>query len=134
MNESDLGRLVRPDIAEMEPYTPILPVEVLSEQLGRPPEAITKLDANENPYGPSPDVLQAIGSGSCSHIYPDPESRVLRGALSDYLQLPADRLLAGMGADELIDLVLRVLLSPGDAVINCPPSFGMYPFSVILSV
>ena len=133
MKSFDPSRLVRPDIAEMEPYTPILPFEVLSAQLGRPPQSITKLDANENPYGPSPTALAAIASGSWYHIYPDPESRAVLAALSDHLDVPADRLLAGMGADELIDLVLRALLSPGDTAINCPPSFGMYPFSTAVN-
>ena len=40
-----------------------------------------------------------------------------------------ERLFPGAGADELIDLVLRATITPGDVVINCPPSFGMYPFS-----
>ena len=133
MNVFSPSDLVRPDIAGMEPYTPILPFEVLSAQLGRRPQAITKLDANENPYGPSPAVLAAIASGSWYHIYPDPESRDLCAALSGHLQVPAARLLAGMGADELIDLILRALLSPGDVVINCPPSFGMYPFSTAVN-
>jgi len=43
--------------------------------------------------------------------------------------LPQDRLFPGAGADELIDLVLRATITPGDVVIDCPPSFGMYPFS-----
>lgn len=133
MNGQDLGRLVRPDIAAMEAYAPILPFEVLSEQLGRSPEQIVKLDANENPYGPPSSAVQAIASGNWYHIYPDPQSRALRAALSEYLQLPAERLLAGMGADELIDLLLRALLTPGDVVINCPPSFGMYPFSTAVN-
>ncbi len=133
MTDNDRSHLVRPDIAAMEPYMPILPFEVLSAQLGRPSDSITKLDANENPYGPSPAVLQAIGSGKWYHIYPDPEARVVRDALGNHLGLPADRLLAGMGADELIDLVLRAVLAPGDRVINCPPSFGMYPFSTAVN-
>ena len=73
---------VRPDIASMEPYTPIVPFDILSARLGRPPEAITKLDANENPYGPSPGALAALSSGRFYHIYPDPESNELRQALS----------------------------------------------------
>lgn len=133
MTASDFTRLLRADIAGMEAYTPILPFEVLSAQLGRSPEEITKLDANENPYGPSPAVLEAIASGRWFHIYPDPESRDLRSALSRHLQFPVDRILAGMGADELIDLVLRALLLPGDQVINCPPTFGMYPFSTAVN-
>jgi histidinol-phosphate aminotransferase len=133
MNGPDFDRLVRADVAAMEAYTPILPFEVLSEQLGRQPDQITKLDANENPYGPPAAALDALAAGHWYHIYPDPEARILRAALSDYLQLPAERILAGMGADELIDLVLRALLAPGDVVINCPPSFGMYPFSTAVN-
>lgn len=127
------NKFVRPEIAEMEPYVPIVPFEVLSARLGRAPEAIVKLDANENPYGPSPKALEALRNGRFFHIYPDPESNQLRDALSSYVQMPKARLLTGMGADELIDLVLRVVLSPGDVVIDCPPSFGMYPFSTAVN-
>lgn len=125
---------IRPDIAEMEPYTPIQPFDVVSQRLGLRVEDITKLDANENPYGPSPQALEAIASERWFHIYPDPEAGALRAALSDYHNIPAQRLMAGMGADELIDLVLRSLLSPGDIVLNCPPSFGMYPFSTAVNM
>ncbi|MCA9972886.1 MAG: hypothetical protein KC425_21865, partial [Anaerolineales bacterium] len=105
-----MNQFVRPDIAAMEPYTPIVPFEVLSARLGRPPEAITKLDANENPYGPAPRALQALQNGRFYHIYPDPESNALRDALSAYTGMPKARLLAGAGADELIDLLLRAVL------------------------
>ena len=129
----DATSLIRPDVASMQPYVPILPFEVLSAQLGLPPERIIKLDANENPYGPSPKVRQALASMSYPHIYPDPESRLLRAALSDYVQLPMEYLLAGHGADELIDLVMRLFLQPGDAIVNCPPTFGIYPFDAAVN-
>ena len=129
-----MEHLIRPDIAAMEPYTPIQPFEVVSRRLGRRIEEITKLDANENPYGPSLQALEAIASENWFHIYPDPEAGALRGALANYLEFPSQRLMAGMGADELIDLVLRALLSPNDVVINCPPSFGMYPFSTAVNM
>ena len=74
--------LLRPDVAGLEEYTPILPFEVLSEQLGRRPEEIVKLDANENPYGPAPAVREALTAFPFYHIYPDPEQRHLRAALS----------------------------------------------------
>lgn len=123
-----IDALVRSNLATLKPYTPILPFEVLSQQLGRRPEEIIKLDANENPYGPSPLVAEALAEAPYLHIYPDPESRELRAALADYTGLPADYLLVGLGADELIDLVMRLFIEPGDAVINCPPTFGMYAF------
>jgi histidinol-phosphate aminotransferase len=127
------SRFIRQDIADMEAYTPIVPFEVLSARLGRAPEEIVKLDANENPYGPSPKALDALRHGRFFHIYPDPESNLLRDALSAYVNMPKERLLTGMGADELIDLVLRVVLAPDDVVIDCPPTFGMYPFSTAVN-
>lgn len=119
---------VRPDIAGMEPYTPIVPYEVLSEQLGLPEEALVKLDANENPYGVLPAVRRALADLRHAHIYPDPEARHLRRALADFHGLPMENILAGAGADELIDLILRLFLAPGDLVLDCPPTFGMYAF------
>jgi histidinol-phosphate aminotransferase len=49
-------------------------------------------------------------------------------ALSRRLGLPQEHLLAGAGADELIDLFMRLLIEPGDAILNCPPTFSMYAF------
>lgn len=129
----NLEYLVRKEIVAMEAYTPIVPFAVLSRRLGRRPDEIVKLDANENPYGPSPRALAALQSGEFFHIYPDPEAMALREALADYTQTPVERLLCGAGADELIDLVLRAVLEPGDGVVDCPPSFGMYPFSTAVN-
>ena len=124
----DPQSLVRPHIVKMPAYEPILPFEVLSRQLGRQVDEIIKLDANENPYGPLPAVREALANMPFAHIYPDPGSQDLRAALAAHHQVPLDNLLAGAGADELIDLVVRLVISPGDAVINCPPTFGMYTF------
>ena len=125
--------MLRPDIVAMEPYKPIVPFDVLSQRLGRPPEEIVKLDANENVYGPSPGAREALADARYLHIYPDPEANALRDALEAYTEVPRERLMAGAGADELIDLVLRAVLEPGDGVLNCPPSFGMYPFSTAVN-
>ena len=121
----------------MAPYTPIVPFEVLSRRLGRSAENIIKLDANENPYGASPRVYAALGDVARSplnyHIYPDPGSTALREALSEYTGIDASYLVAGHGADELIDLVIRLFIAPGDVVLNCPPTFGMYRFDTALN-
>ena len=65
-----ITNLIRPEIAGLEPYTPILPLDVLAARLGIPIERLVKLDANENPYGPSPRTAQALAdlatSGSTS--------------------------------------------------------------------
>lgn len=121
---------VRPDLLAMEPYVPILPYEVLARKLGRAPDDIVKLDANENPYGPSPQVPRALAAAPYLHVYPDPESRELRAALAEYCGVASEYLLVGHGADELIDLLLRLVVEPGrgDCIVNTPPTFGMYKF------
>jgi histidinol-phosphate aminotransferase len=132
-NARELARLLLPHVAAMEPYTPIVPFEVLSRQLGRAPEQIVKLDANENPYGPHPAVREALAQYPFLHIYPDPEQHELRSALAGYTGLPAENILPGQGADELIDLICRLFVGPGDAIIDCPPTFGMYSFDAGLA-
>ncbi len=129
----NVEQFVRPDIVKMKPYTPIVPFAVLSRRLGRPSHEIIKLDANENPYGASPQVLAVLANLPYVHIYPDPEATPLREKLCAVTGVPTERLLTGAGADELIDLVFRAVLSPGDGVVDCPPSFGMYPFSTAVN-
>ena len=124
--------LLRPEIAELEEYTPIQPFEVLSKRLGIPADQIVKLDANENPYGPLPVVAEALAEYPYYHIYPDPQQSELRAGLSDYVGVPADHILPTHGADELLDYLCRLFLQPGDAIINCPPTFGMYSFDAKL--
>ena len=132
-SEKPHKNLIRPDIADMAPYTPIVPFDVLSQRLNKAPEDIIKLDANENPYGPSPRVYQALADETYYHIYPDPDSTALCHALSQYVGINATHIVAGHGADELIDLIIRLFIDPGDAVINCPPTFGMYRFDTELN-
>lgn len=101
---------------------------MLSARLGRKPEDIIKLDANENPYGPPPEVAAALGNLKFPYVYPDPESRHLRAALAEDSGLETEHILVGCGADELIDLIMRCVLEPGDKIVDCPPTFTMYEF------
>jgi len=125
----DIKNLIRPELVTMRSYTPIEPTELLSQRDELPLEKVIKLDGNENPYGCSPKVYQALATYPFYHNYPDPEQRELRKALERYTGLDRTHIVCGMGSDELIDLTLRLFLKPGDEVINCPPTFGMYPFS-----
>ncbi|XP_057973299.1 histidinol-phosphate aminotransferase, chloroplastic [Malania oleifera] len=124
---------IRPHLRKLSPYQPILPFEVLSTRFGRSPEDIIKLDANENPYGPPPEVLDALGTLKFPYVYPDPESRRLRAALAKDSGLESDYILAGCGADELIDLIMRCVLDPGDKIVDCPPTFTMYEFDAAVN-
>ena len=117
---------VRPDVIGLEPYKPVVPIEARAAQLGLEADEIIKLDANENLYGPSPRALEAVKNLRYLHIYPDPQATPLREALSQYTGVPVDNLMVGSGADELLDMVSRLFLRPGDKIINCPPTFGMY--------
>jgi histidinol-phosphate aminotransferase len=84
---------IRPHLRKLKAYTPIEPFEVLSKKLGKSPQDIVKLDANENPYGPPPEVLEALGNMQFPNIYPDPETRALRKALADWQDVPMEHLL-----------------------------------------
>ncbi|GBF99898.1 histidinol-phosphate aminotransferase [Raphidocelis subcapitata] len=121
-------QFVRKHLLDVPPYTPIEPFEVLSARYGRTPQQIVKLDANENPYGPPPEVRQALAEMPWPNIYPDPETRRLRKALSELSGVPEEYLMVGCGADELIDLLMRCTLDPGDKIVDCPPTFTMYVF------
>jgi histidinol-phosphate aminotransferase len=132
MNHFDPRTLLRPELADLEEYTPILPFEVLSRRLGIPAEQIVKLDANENPYGPVPAVLQALAEYDYYHIYPDPQQSELRGAVAEFTGVDDSLILPTQGADEMLDYLCRLFLKPGDAIIDCPPTFGMYSFDAQL--
>ena len=118
---------------KMAPYSPIEPPDQISKRLGLPEEKIVKLDANENPYGISDAVLQALGKGKYYHIYPDPAQAQLREAISQYTGCTPDMVVAGTGADELIDLTCRLLLEPGEKVLSFTPTFAYYPHVVSLN-
>jgi histidinol-phosphate aminotransferase len=119
---------MRPEICAMEGYVPVEPPEILAARHGIAPDRIVKLDANENPYGCSLRVQEALASFDRYQIYPDPYQEQLRTRLESHIGFNRERILLGAGADDLIDLIVRLFLRPGDEVINCPPSFGMYPF------
>jgi len=124
---------IRTHLESLPPYAPIEPFEVLSARLGREPSQIVKLDANENPYGILPAVRKALAEMDFPHIYPDPESRALRKSLSAFTGVDAEYLLAGSGADELLDLLMRVFLESDECILSCPPTFGMYSFDAELN-
>ncbi len=125
----DFQNLIRPHLLNMKPYGYIAPLEVIAEDGGIPAGKLIKLDGNENPYGCSPRVVKALSAYPYYHVYPDSEQRELRKALQQYTGAPADQIVVGSGSDELIDFVMRLFINPGDRVINCVPTFGIYHFS-----
>jgi histidinol-phosphate aminotransferase len=119
---------MQPHLVATPPYVPVEPPDEVAQRIGLPPERIVKLDANENPYGPSPKVAAALAKAGNYHVYPDPEQRKVRAALGRYVGFEPDWLVAGAGSDELIDLLVRLFVPPGETILNFPPSFSFYPF------
>jgi histidinol-phosphate aminotransferase len=115
-------------------YLPVETLSALAARLGRPVESIIKLDANENMYGMPERVRRALDELSDGHLYPDPEYRALREALSAYTNVPLDYLIPGNGSDELLGVIAHTLLAPGDRVLVCPPTFSQYRFYSQLNV
>jgi histidinol-phosphate aminotransferase len=124
-----IERLVKIDMSRFGVYSACKSPDVIARQLGIPEAEIIKLDANENPYGCSPRVNEALACYPYLNIYPDSNQTELRESLSEYTGLSLDYLVAGNGSDELIDLLLRMFLEPGDEVIVSVPTFDMYRFS-----
>jgi histidinol-phosphate aminotransferase len=124
---------IREDILAMPPIdVPAEPPELLAAHLGLPAERIIKLDANENPYGPSPRARQAL-SQIDAHRYPDPAQKEMRSALASYAGVKPSQVIATNGGDELIAMVMQMALEPGDQFIDAIPSFGMYAWAALLA-
>ena len=127
-----IENLIRPDLLAFGGYTARKSPDTLDGKVEVPVESIIKLDANENLYGCSPRVNQALATYSDWNIYPDDGQTRLRKLLEKYVGIDASHIVAGSGSNQLIDLVLRLLLNTGDEVINCVPTFGIYRFSTKL--
>ncbi len=124
----DVMHLVKRHLIEMPGYEPVEPIDVVARRLGIPEERVVKLDGNENPYGPSPKVAEALSEFDYYHIYPDPAQRRVREAVAEYVSVDPERIVLGSGSDELLNLAALLFLSPGDTLVNAPPTFGMYDF------
>jgi histidinol-phosphate aminotransferase len=120
---------VRRCVAELAEYSGPEDAFQLAKRLGLSVDRIVKLDGNENPYGPSPLVRSALSSFDGYHFYPDAEQTELREWIGEYVGIQPDYVMAGNGADELIDLLMKAYLDPGDELIDFPPSFGVYAFN-----
>ncbi len=126
--ERNIDAFIRPHLRSAEEYAPVEPIDALGAVAKKPAEKIIKLDGNENPYGCSPKVKKALAAYPYYHLYPDPEQQELRKALAGYIGVGEEHIVGGAGSDDLIELIVRLFIGPGDKVINCVPTFGMYSF------
>ena len=127
-----IEKFIRPDLVTFGGYSASTSPDTLKGKIEVPVESIIKLDANENPYGCSPRVSQALAAYPSFNIYPDDGQTSLRKLLEGYAGVDARHIMAGGGSNQLIDLILRLFIGKGDEVINCVPTFGIYRFSTEL--
>ncbi len=89
-----------------------------------------KLSSNESALGPSPKALDAYAKAAASlHRYPDSSYRKLREAIAEKHRLDPERIVCGIGSDEILKLACRAYLAPGDEVIYSRHGFMMYPIA-----
>src|SRR5436190_9013110 len=121
--------LANEHILGIAPYEPGKPIEELERELGIH-DAI-KLASNENPLPPSERVQRAI-SAALAHLnrYPDGSGFYLRQALAKRHGVAQDQIVLGNGSNELIELLVRTFLKPGDEAVVPHPSFVVYPMIV----
>jgi len=132
MSGEGITKFIRSDLAGFGGYVPSKALELMSERVKMPINGITKLDANENLYGCSPKVNEVLSEYPYLNIYPDAGQTEIRQLLAGYTGIDAERIVATNGSDELIGLILRLFIEPGDEVINLVPTFDMFRFGVIL--
>lgn len=114
-------------------YDNLTTAQELATQLGASVESICKLDANESPYGPPPNAVNALFALAQNGLsllgagrYPDASAQALRKALAGYTGVAAESIVVGNGSDELIHLLVELLLTPDDEVIVSEPTFSLY--------
>lgn len=127
---SSCDSLIRPHIRFLTPYEP-----------GEQPKetSLIKLNTNENPYGPSPKVLDAVRNavGEQLRLYPSPNADSLRRKLASLHGLSIDQIIVGNGSDELLALATRAFVEPvvkknqkysdRQVVQYFTPSYSLYP-------
>ena len=113
----------------IKPYVPGKPVEEVERELGL--KNVIKLASNENPLGPSPKAVEALQrSLSRLSYYPDGNCYYLKEALAEKLSLDPEQLIIGNGSDEILSLITRAYVNPGDQSLSASPSFSEYDFAM----
>lgn len=107
-------------VHNLEPYVP-----------GEQPKManLVKLNTNENPYGPSPRVLEAIQLqvSDTLRLYPDPTSQELRQAIADYYRLNIANVFVGNGSDEVLGHIFHALFQHEPPLLFPDITYSFYP-------
>lgn len=115
-----MSRFMNPRLASLEAYVP-----------GEQPREMryVKLNTNESPYPPSPEVLAAVSAAEARrlNLYPDPSGMELRRALAERYGLGPENVLLGNGSDEILNFAFTAFAAPEKGA-ACPDiSYGFYP-------
>lgn len=120
---------VHPDIQSLSPYVPGKPIDELQRELGL--SRVIKLASNENPLGPSPKAVAALeGAAGQLHRYPDGGAYQLRQAIADHWKVTREQVILGNGSDEILGLLARTFLAPGDEAVMADHTFVIYKMEV----
>jgi histidinol-phosphate aminotransferase len=120
---------LRPCLEQLKPYVAGKGFTEVSRKYGLQPEEIVKLGSNENPYGPSPRVAEALRNISPER-YPEPEE--LMAGLAGYTGFPEEMIVIGAGMDGVMDTLTRLFLEKGDRTFIPTPTFSYYEILTVL--
>ncbi|KRL03962.1 histidinol-phosphate transaminase [Liquorilactobacillus oeni] len=117
---------MKEQIKAIENYIPEEPLAQVKKRLGL--KKLIRLSANENPFGTSSKVKEAILNWNFaeSNRYPDGDASQLRQVIAAKLKVPSNHLVFGVGLDEIIMLLSHVFLENGDEIILTKPTFSEY--------
>jgi histidinol-phosphate aminotransferase len=116
-----MSEFLRPNIRAMAGYTP-----------GEQPRGGTfiKLNTNENPYPPSPRVIEAIReclTGDRLRKYPDYLGATFRQTAGRLLNVDPEGILPGNGSDDILTIVTRAFVPEGGLIASATPGYVLYP-------
>ncbi|WP_208352158.1 histidinol-phosphate transaminase [Pseudaestuariivita rosea] len=93
---------------------------------------VLKLSSNENPLGPSEPAMEAFRREAFNlHRYPSTDHAALRAAIGEMHRLDPDRVICGVGSDEIISFLCQAFVGPGDQVIHTEHGFALYRISTL---
>ena len=120
--------------AGLKPNPSILDIEAYVPGESKVPGGVrpAKLSSNETPLGPSPAAIAAYTSAAAGlERYPDGQSTLLRSAISRCYGIDAARIVCGAGSDEILALLARGYLGPGDEAIYTAHGFLVYRIAIL---
>jgi len=118
------------DLSAHVPYRAGRGIEEVARDLGLDPESLVKLSSNENPFGPSPQAVDAIRSHADSvHTYPKAVHTDLTEAIASEWGVDPRQVWLSSGGDGFLNYLGRAFLQKGDRVLVPDPGFAYYPMS-----